>query len=1138
MRGWDGAPIHATRLSAECGCHSGRVWFIVGMRVVGSSKGLLGLSLLFGILRAWAAPLSVVDLSGTWAFTPQGGSATTIQVPGGGWYKQGFTTITQADYQRTITVPDSGQAQVTRLEFGAVNYEAAVYVDNSPVGTNLTAFTPSCFDLTGFVTPGQTHTLKVTVKGRKAFMVNGKSTVPNAAGWSANTPQGIFRSARLAVYPQVAISDTFVRPSVASNCLYYDVWVTNGSATPKNLTLSGNLTSWNGDSWVYPAISNQAISVAAGSVSKVTVGPLAWNLGSASYWWPNVPYQSGYTAKLHQLNLVLKQGATTNDTQAVRFGFRETVQKSDGSNTCYLLNGVRVNFRGDSLQGADYDSINSGGGLGDAFDTLPGFLSGSNGWAQAVDNYQRLNFNFVRLHQEPVSPAMLDTCDEKGLMVMEETAIRGSNNDQDFVLGHDNMVSHLQALFRRDRNHPAIVRQSLSNEPGGGSPTLTQFALDLYNAAMAVDGTRPLSIDNNGGDNYDTITQGNFSVFQHYGDGLGQYTEKVWARPDRPYGQGEFVWYADNTRQGFTWFATGTQAMRRQGASDIRPYTLLSAWAGFVPGVNTTDMILEQGGHALYGADNLANPWTNSQILRVQAGFNPVLVADRDYWDANKLSDAAGAWPANVMVLRPNKPAVRNLVVYNDTFSGTAVDVFWELRAGSPTGALSASGELHPNIPLGYIYNNAINFMVPDAADGARFFLVLYSKKAGVELFRETAEGFVISQDAQLAGVPFGATPAYSAGAEFDKACDGNAGTFYDYANANGGYTGIDLGAGNLTKISAIVFTPRSGYESRMAGGVFQGSVDGTNYTTLYTVPATPSPNTRVVITNQTAWRFLRYVGPAGSYCNIAEMAFYHAASAWPWSGSDIGTVGATGISSQIGDTITVAGSGADVFGNNDGFQFAWQAIRGDCDIRAQVTSLTGADQYSKAGVMIRETLDADAKHMSTFLTASNGVQSIWRTNTAGTSFNVNATGIAAPVWVRVVRSGNSFTSYRSPEGTNWTPVGGAQTIAMGTNIYAGLAVTSKKVGTLSVGFFNGVTIITNHISISLAGNPPATNGVVINWSLAGSTNGISLYRATNLTPPVVWAAVTNSPVLSNNQWSVAVSADSGAGFYRLNTVN
>ena len=42
-----------------------------------------------------------------------------------------------------------------------------------------------------------------------------------------------------------------------------------------------------------------------------------------------------------------------------------------------------------------------------------------------MDNYQRLNFNVVRIHQEPASPYMLDVADEMGLMVIDETGIRG-----------------------------------------------------------------------------------------------------------------------------------------------------------------------------------------------------------------------------------------------------------------------------------------------------------------------------------------------------------------------------------------------------------------------------------------------------------------------------------------------------------------------------------------------------------------------------------------------------------------------------------------------------------------------------------------------------------------------------------------
>src|SRR5687767_2389705 len=57
-------------------------------------------------VAAGNAAIGSVDLAGRWSFTPAGRAATTITVPGGGWYKQGFTDVSEATYSRTITVPD------------------------------------------------------------------------------------------------------------------------------------------------------------------------------------------------------------------------------------------------------------------------------------------------------------------------------------------------------------------------------------------------------------------------------------------------------------------------------------------------------------------------------------------------------------------------------------------------------------------------------------------------------------------------------------------------------------------------------------------------------------------------------------------------------------------------------------------------------------------------------------------------------------------------------------------------------------------------------------------------------------------------------------------------------------------------
>src|SRR4051812_19556851 len=246
-------------------------------------------------VAAGNSAIASVDLSGTWSFTPAGRAATSIAVPGGGWYKQGFTDVNEAVYSRSVTVPDSGQPQSAWIEFGAVNHQATLSVDGRVVATQTTAFTPSNFDISAYAAPGTTHTITVNVKGRGALKgSSGKYLVPVAADWSEAIPQGILRSAYLRVYPAVHVSDTFVRTSVANKTLSYDVSVRNTSGSSRSVTMTGSLSSSNGTAFSYPELPSRTVTVAAHSTATVTVGPVAWNLDSTSYWWPNVPYRSGY----------------------------------------------------------------------------------------------------------------------------------------------------------------------------------------------------------------------------------------------------------------------------------------------------------------------------------------------------------------------------------------------------------------------------------------------------------------------------------------------------------------------------------------------------------------------------------------------------------------------------------------------------------------------------------------------------------------------------------------------------------------------------------------------------------------------------------------------------------------------------
>jgi O-glycosyl hydrolase len=202
------------------------------------------------------------------------------------------------------------------------------------------------------------------------------------------------------------------------------------------------------------------------------------------------------------------------------------------------------------------------------------------------------------------------------------------------------------------------------------------------------------------------------------------------------------------------------------------------------------------------------------------------------------------------------------------------------------------------------------------------------------------------------------------------------------------------------------------------------------------------------------------------------------------WTAADIGSPSPAGSTSYASGTWTVSGGGADIWGTSDQFHYAYQTISGDSTVIARVDSLTNTNGWAKAGVMIRDGTAANAKHASVVITPSNGVAFQRRTSTGGTSTSTQVTGITAPRWVRLVRSGNNFTASYSSNGTSWTTIGSAVTITLSAP-RAGLAVTSHAQGTLC-------TSVMSNVSVS--GGPTNPNSLFLN---AGFENDLTSWTNT-----------------------------------------
>jgi hypothetical protein len=191
---------------------------------------------------------------------------------------------------------------------------------------------------------------------------------------------------------------------------------------------------------------------------------------------------------------------------------------------------------------------------------------------------------------------------------------------------------------------------------------------------------------------------------------------------------------------------------------------------------------------------------------------------------------------------------------------------------------------------------------------------------------------------------------------------------------------------------------------------------------------------------------------------------FFHFSSA-AWQTSDIGNVGTSGSFNKAGGLLTVNGSGADIWGHTDGFHYVFQTLDGDGSITAHVLNLKDTDAWAKTGVMIRETTNASSAFAFTGLRPDGQMRFFWRSATGKVAESSALVGeMGYPKWVKVVRSGNSFSAYYKVDaGSVWQPIGAPQTINMTANTLIGLAVCAHKAGTLCQAQFDQVTLQTGN---------------------------------------------------------------------------
>lgn len=375
-------------------------------------------------------------------------------------------------YQRTFDKPALNSGEEVYLYFGAVNYEANVYLNGKKLGMHKGGFTPFNFKIPGDLLKDKDNYLVVRVDNRRHA-----EEIPtvNTDWWNFG---GITRDVKLMVTAKQFIQQYHIQLDVAQDIVKaqqkkkFQVkgWVKFNEAVPAG-TLQLEI----------PELKlKQELQVSGDSV------PVAFEVKKLQLW-------STVNPKLYEINLTYNQ-STISD----KIGFR----KIEVVGEKILLNGKQVFLRGISIHEEIPQDARRAHSKKDAEQLF--------GWVK------ELNANMVRLAHYPHNEYMLRMADSLGILVWTEIPVYWTIDfKSEAVL--KKAEGQLKEMISRDRNRASVIIWSVGNETPV-SETRTKFMSTLVKDARELDPTRLVSA---------ALEVGYHDGVNYVDDPLGEYTDIV-----------------------------------------------------------------------------------------------------------------------------------------------------------------------------------------------------------------------------------------------------------------------------------------------------------------------------------------------------------------------------------------------------------------------------------------------------------------------------------------------------------------------------------------------------------------------------------------------------------------------------------
>ena len=174
--------------------------------------------------------------------------------------------------------------------------------------------------------------------------------------------------------------------------------------------------------------------------------------------------------------------------------------------------------------------------------------------------------------------------------------------------------------------------------------------------------------------------------------------------------------------------------------------------------------------------------------------------------------------------------------------------------------------------------------------------------------------------------------------------------------------------------------------------------------------------------------------------------------------------------------TVRLIGAGADIWGARDEFIYFYTQVEGDFQLTARLDSFDHADPWSKAGLMVRESLDPSARNSLIHTSGSSGAVLQARETLGGVTNNDGGKdpSVSAPnSWMRLTRVEGVIAGELSNDGVNWRELGRYE-LELASTVHIGLAVTAHEPSSVAEAVFSHLSVRDDNVQLPAPEPDPA----------------------------------------------------------------